>query len=186
MQHSINKCGRIQNSKLNMGKILILKIDKHPFIYLSLRSLICRKGIKRTHPRPAARVRLPPNRVGTLTLAQKVSRRFIPRFTPPHHSWSNQPSSTYYLPVAGNAHYLTHVVINVGMSTIVVCDDANEDAIVRGPIVDYDTNLDPIEISETATIVITETQQKTDRRHHRVKGSKNALACNSIRIIRII
>ncbi|XP_029661575.1 nuclear hormone receptor E75 isoform X2 [Formica exsecta] len=55
------------------------------------------------------------------------------------------------------------------MSTIVVRDDANKDAIVRGPIVDYNTTLDPIVISETATIVITEMQQKTDRRHQRVK-----------------
>lgn len=72
------------------------------------------------------------------------------------------------------------------MSTIVVRDDANEDAIVRGPIVDYETTLDPIVISETATIVITETQQKTDRRHQRVKGSINALTCNNIRLIVLI
>jgi hypothetical protein len=54
------------------------------------------------------------------------------------------------------------------MSTIVVRDDANENAIVRERIVDSITG--PIVISETATIVITETQ-KADRCHQRVKGS---------------
>lgn len=54
------------------------------------------------------------------------------------------------------------------MSTIVVRDDANGNAIVRGRIAENITN--PIVISETATIVITETQ-KADRCHQRVKGA---------------
>lgn len=50
-------------------------------------------------------------------------------------------------------------------------DDASENATVRGSIVGY-SSLEPIVISETTAIVITETQ-KAKRRHQHVKGSSS-------------
>jgi len=55
------------------------------------------------------------------------------------------------------------------MSTIAMCDDASKNAIVRGPVIIYNS-LNPIVISETTAIVITETQ-KVEKCHQRVKGS---------------
>lgn len=48
------------------------------------------------------------------------------------------------------------------MSTIVVRDDANGNAVVCASIIGYKTALDPIVISET---------QIADKRHQRIKGS---------------
>lgn len=59
----------------------------------------------------------------------------------------------------------------MNVSTIMVRDDASKDMIIHRAIIDYNTVVDPIVISETATITTIEMQKAPDRRHQHIKGS---------------
>lgn len=120
---------------------------------------------KNTHVSLAKKGHLEQARVGTSTLAQTAPRS-PPRAIPPPHSWTS--TLEYALPTI-SANSVRHVAISAGMSAIVARDDP-----IKGKIIDHDMNptgsLYPIDVCE-ATIAITETQNPTERRQQRIRGS---------------